>query len=85
MSKGLEALENIMKIYGETNSLAGTYDSFLKIKKDLDRLEKLEKAIEKHLSKLEAFNSRVPQLKRNDICDCLEDLIDRLEEVLCNE
>lgn len=43
---------------------------------------KLKKGIEKHLSKLEAFNSRVPHLRRNDICDCLEDLIDRLKEVL---
>lgn len=39
MSKGLEAFKNIMKIYGETNSLEGTYNSFLRIRKDLERLE----------------------------------------------
>lgn len=35
MSKGLEAFKDIIKIYGETNSLEGTYDLFLKIKKEL--------------------------------------------------
>lgn len=39
MSKGLEALEDIMNIYGETNSLEGTYDLFLKIKKELRALD----------------------------------------------
>lgn len=52
MSKGLEAFKNIMKIYGETNSLAGTYDSFLKIKKELERLEELEKAQDIEISNL---------------------------------
>lgn len=41
-----EALEQIMTIYGETNSLEGTYDLFLKIKQALERLEKLQEAVE---------------------------------------
>ena len=44
--------------------------------------EALKKVIEKHLSHLEALNLKAPRLKRNDICVCLEDLIDRLKEVL---
>lgn len=36
---GLQAFEKIMKIYGDTNSLEGTYELFLKIKQDLERLE----------------------------------------------
>jgi hypothetical protein len=40
----LEALENIMKIYGNTNSLEGTYDYFLIIKKALQRLESIDNA-----------------------------------------
>lgn len=39
-----EALQQIMTIYGETNSLEGTYDLFKKIKKDLERLQELEVA-----------------------------------------
>lgn len=39
MSSGLEAFKDIIKIYGETNSLEGTYDLFLKIKKELRTLE----------------------------------------------
>lgn len=38
-----EAFTKIMKIYGDTNSLEGTYDLFLKIEQDLKRLETLEK------------------------------------------
>ena len=42
MMTSKEALQQIMKIYGETGSLEGTYDLFLIIKQDLDRLEVLE-------------------------------------------
>lgn len=45
MMTSKEALEQIMKIYGETNSLEGTYDLFLKIKQDLERLEVLETSV----------------------------------------
>ena len=31
-----------MEKYGKTNTLEGTYDDFLTIKKDLERLEQLE-------------------------------------------
>jgi hypothetical protein len=41
-----DALDRIAKKYGETNSLEGTYNDFLAIKKDLERLELLEKAID---------------------------------------
>lgn len=43
MSSGLEAFKDIIKIYGETNSLEGTYDLFLKIKKELKSLEIIKK------------------------------------------
>lgn len=39
MSSGLEAFKEVIKIYGETNSLEGTYDLFLKIKKELMTLD----------------------------------------------
>lgn len=42
MTKGLEAFENIMKVYGDTNSLEGTYDDFLTIKRALKRLEQID-------------------------------------------
>lgn len=42
MSKELEAFESIMKIYGNTNSLEGTYNYFLIIKKALQRLEAID-------------------------------------------
>jgi len=45
MSKELEALESIMKVYGYTNSLEGTYNDFLAIKKALQRLEAIDNAI----------------------------------------
>ena len=44
MSKELKAFENIMRIYGETNSLEGTYNDFLTIKKALQRLDQIENA-----------------------------------------
>lgn len=44
MSKELKAFENIMRIYGETNSLEGTYNDFLTIKKALQRLEDIDNA-----------------------------------------
>lgn len=43
MTKELEAFNNIMETYGNTNSLEGTYDDFLIIKKALTRLEQIEK------------------------------------------
>ena len=43
MTKELEAFNNIMGTYGNTNSLEGTYDDFLIIKKALQRLEQIEK------------------------------------------
>ena len=42
MDKELKAFENIMRIYGETNSLEGTYNDFLTIKKALQRLEQID-------------------------------------------
>lgn len=44
MTKELEAFENIMKVYGDTNSLEGTYNDFLSIKKALQRLEAIDNA-----------------------------------------
>ena len=38
-----EAFKRIMEKYGETNTLEGTYDYFLVIKKDLEKLDQLEK------------------------------------------
>lgn len=43
-----EAFKEIAKIYGETNSLEGTYKYFLKIKQDLDRLEKYDNVLNQH-------------------------------------
>ena len=45
-SKG--ALDRIAKKYGETNSLEGTYDDFLAIKKDLNKLEQIEVLLPKY-------------------------------------
>ena len=42
MTKELEAFENIVKVYGDTNSLEGTYNDFLTIKKALQRLEAID-------------------------------------------
>ena len=47
-----EAFEKIMRIYGDTNSLEGTYELFLKIKQDLERLEALEKENKPYLELL---------------------------------
>ncbi len=44
MSKELEAFDRIMKTYGNTNSLEGTYNDFLTIKQALQRLEQIENA-----------------------------------------
>lgn len=44
MSKELDAFNRIMEIYGTTNSLEGTYDDFLAIKKALQRLEAIDNA-----------------------------------------
>lgn len=44
MSRGLEAFNRIMETYGKTNSLEGTYDDFLTIKKALQRLEAIDNA-----------------------------------------
>ena len=57
----LEALKEIARIYGETNSLEGTYDLVLKIKHDLERLEQLEKEnqeLKEKLSAIEFWNER---------------------------
>ena len=62
MSKELKAFENIMRIYGETNSLEGTYNDFLTIKKALQRLEQIENA--KPSEALRAVN--------NELEDCYE-------------
>ena len=40
-SKG--AIDRIVKKYGETNSLEGTYNDFLAIKKDLNILQEIRK------------------------------------------
>lgn len=45
MSKELETFSRIMKTYGETSSLEGTYDDFLAIKKALQRLEQIDNNI----------------------------------------
>ena len=42
MTKELEAFKRIMEKYGNTNSLEGTYDDFLIIKKGMERLEILK-------------------------------------------
>lgn len=39
----LNAFKRIMEKYGKTNTLEGTYDDFLTIKKDLEVLEILKK------------------------------------------
>ena len=39
----LTAFKKIMEKYGKTNTLEGTYDYFLVIKKDLEKLDQLEK------------------------------------------
>ena len=39
----LEAFNKIMETYGNTNSLEGTYNDFLTIKKALQRLEQIDK------------------------------------------
>lgn len=44
-----EIISKISKIYGETNSLEGTYDLFLELKHRLEHLEQLEKDHDKTL------------------------------------
>lgn len=44
MNKELDAFNRIMGTYGTTNSLEGTYDDFLIIKKALQRLESIDNA-----------------------------------------
>ena len=39
----LKSFKHIMEIYGNTNKLEGTYDDFLKIKKDLEILDLIKK------------------------------------------
>lgn len=61
MSKELEAINKIMETYGNTNSLEGTYNYFLIIKKGLQRLESIEKvkpseALEKLKENTEMFD-----------------------------
>ena len=51
-----EALEQIMTIYGETNSLEETYDLFLKVKQDLERLEMELHCKNNSIKTLEAFH-----------------------------
>lgn len=66
MSKELEDFNRIMETYGNTNSLEGTYDEFLTIKKALQELQAIKnskpsKALEKlekigHLALYESYN-----------------------------
>lgn len=65
MSKGLEAFKDIIKIYGETNSLEGTYDLFLKIKKELKALE----IIKKHKATMNCYDG--VKLLYSDYCICI--------------
>ena len=66
MDKELKAFENIMKIYGKTNSLEGTYDDFLTIKKALQRLEQIENAKPSEALKcLENLCDEFPILKKD--------------------
>lgn len=44
MTKEFEAFENIMKVYGDTNSLEGTYNDFLTIKKALLELKTIKES-----------------------------------------
>lgn len=44
MNKELKAFNRIMETYGKTNSLEGTYDDFLTIKKVLIEAQEMKKA-----------------------------------------
>lgn len=57
-----EAFTKIMKIYGDTNSLEGTYELFLKIKHDLERLETLEQ----ENKELKICNKEIEELYLNE-------------------
>ena len=50
----LKAFKRIMEKYGKTNSLEGTYNYFLTIKKDLEILEIIKKSF------IHKFNTRQP-------------------------
>lgn len=93
MSKGLEAFKDIIKIYGETNSLEGTYNSFLKIKKELRAFEIIKnKSVDmstfgafETYEDYEHFYNMKFHLIENE-CDKLdEEEFNLLKEVLCNE
>lgn len=93
MSKGLEAFKDVMITYGETNSLEGTYNSFLKIKKELMTLEIIKKksvdmstfgAFETYKDYEHFYNMKFHLIENE--CDKLnEKEFDLLKEVLCNE
>jgi len=73
MSKELDAFNRITETYGKTNSLEGTYDDFLIIKKALQRLEAIDntkpsealKDLEK-LGHLDLYESYI-NLKVNEV------------------
>ena len=46
MNEALEAINKIMEVYGNTNSLEGTYNYFLTIKKALLKAQEDEKKVE---------------------------------------
>lgn len=90
MSKGLEAFKDIMKIYGETNSLVGTYNSFLRIKKELKALEIIKKKeVNVGVLIFDIFEGHRPKEYYNfgvyKEYELTQQEFDLLKEVLCNE
>lgn len=71
MSKEVEAFKRMMKVYGDTNSLEGTYDDLLIIKKALQRLESIDNAKPSEaLNSLERIGKEYLTIESKDFDEC---------------
>ena len=79
MNKELDAFNRIMEIYGTTNSLEGTYDDFLAIKKALQRLETIDNAnLDEALKTLEILDKTISPLLEPILAKYEDDLSDTI-------
>lgn len=76
MSKELDAFTRIMETYGKTNSLEGTYNDFLTIKKALHRLETLDNSNPNEA--LEVLDKTISPLLEPILAEYEDDLSDKI-------
>ena len=76
---GAEIISKIAEIYGNTNSLEGTYELFLKLKHNLEELEKENAALKQGIATLTAKNNLL-----QEECDSIVDTNEILsKEIRC--